>query len=77
MIEQTVEEVIPLFGTSAACPALGAAAATITGAAARRRGRRRLMEERSAQMVRTLAALGPLGPCSSSYSTFAPSSSDL
>ena len=30
-----------------------------------------------AQMLRTLAALGPLGPCSSSYSTFAPSSSDL
>src|SRR5688572_18004252 len=26
-----------------------------------------------AQMGRTLAAFGPLGPCSSSYSTFAPS----
>jgi hypothetical protein len=30
-----------------------------------------------AQIVRTLAAFGPLGPCSSSYSTFAPSASDL
>ena len=40
-------------------------------------GRRRLMKKASAQMMRTLAALGPLGPCSSSYSTFAPSSSDL
>src|SRR5829696_8799834 len=28
-------------------------------------------------MVRTFAALGPLGPCCASYSTFAPSGSDL
>jgi CubicO group peptidase (beta-lactamase class C family) len=33
--------------------------------------------ELRAQMVRTLTAFGPLGPCSSSYSTFAPSASDL
>jgi NAD(P)-dependent dehydrogenase (short-subunit alcohol dehydrogenase family) len=37
----------------------------------------RFRPARQAQMVRTLAAFGPLGPCSSSYSTFAPSVSDL
>jgi hypothetical protein len=51
----------------------------------RRHGRRRArlprarlgQHELSAQIVRTLEALGPLGPCSTSYSTFAPSASDL
>src|SRR4051794_14185855 len=42
-----------------------------------RDGRMNPAPDRLAQIVRTLAALGPFGPCSTSYSTFAPSASDL